>query len=170
MSVIANTTVISNFASVGQIDLLRQLYGTLFISTEVYREVQAGLDEGYRFYESIDNLAHPFAADGWIRLTSITGEEELRVFSKLPSPLPPGKASCIAIARQRDWLILTDDLAARIQAHQLGVRLSGSIGCLVLAVERGLYQLEQANTWLQQMIRQGYRSPVGDLSPLLQSG
>jgi predicted nucleic acid-binding protein len=48
MSVIANTTVISNFASVNQLDLLRWLFGALYISTEVYAEIQAGLEEGYR--------------------------------------------------------------------------------------------------------------------------
>lgn len=50
MSVISNTTVISNFASIGQLDVLRQLFGSLSISTEVYHEIQVGLEEGYRFY------------------------------------------------------------------------------------------------------------------------
>ena len=49
MSVIANTTVISNFASIGQLELLRQLYTKLHISTEVYVEVLDGIDEGYSF-------------------------------------------------------------------------------------------------------------------------
>jgi predicted nucleic acid-binding protein len=45
--------------------------------------------------------------------------------------------------------------------------VSGSIGCLVLAVERGLYSLSQANTWLDQMIQQGYHAPITDLTPLI---
>jgi predicted nucleic acid-binding protein len=36
MSVIANTTVLSTFASISQLDLLHRLYDTLHISTEVY--------------------------------------------------------------------------------------------------------------------------------------
>ena len=36
MRVIVNTTVISNFASIGQLDVLRQLYGSLAMSTDVY--------------------------------------------------------------------------------------------------------------------------------------
>lgn len=31
MSVISNTTVISNFASINQLDLLRRLFGALYI-------------------------------------------------------------------------------------------------------------------------------------------
>ena len=66
MSVISNTTVISNFASIGQLDVLRHLFGSLAISTEVYHEIQVGLEEGYRFYDEIDQLIRPFTHDGWI--------------------------------------------------------------------------------------------------------
>jgi predicted nucleic acid-binding protein len=109
MSVITNTTVISNFASIGQLDVLRRLYGTLAISTEVYDEIQAGLEEGYRFYEGIEQLIAPFAEDGWIELTSMTDEQELHDFHELPARLHRGEASSLAIARQRRWLFLTDD-------------------------------------------------------------
>jgi predicted nucleic acid-binding protein len=49
MRVIVNTTVISNFASIGQLDVLRQLYGSLAMSTDVYDEIQAGLAEAGSF-------------------------------------------------------------------------------------------------------------------------
>ena len=67
-------------------------------------------------------------------------------------------------------MLLTDDLAARKEAERKGIRKSGSVGCLVLAVERGLCTLEQANCWLAGMIQHNYRSPVFDLTPLLKSG
>ena len=54
MSVIVNTTVISNFASIGQLSLLERLYGVLYVSVEVHQEIQLGLEEGYRFY--VDNF------------------------------------------------------------------------------------------------------------------
>lgn len=169
MSVISNTTVISNFASIGQLDLLRQIFGTLYISTEVYKEIQAGLEEGYRFYEGMNQLIHPFAPQGWIFLTSVADEQEIRTFSDLPARLHYGETSSIAIAQHRDWLFLTDDLMARGHAVQSGIRISGSVGCLVLAVERGLCDQEQANGWLQQMMREGYHSPVSDLTALLKT-
>ena len=49
MRVIIKTTVILNFASIGQLDVLRQLYGSLAMSTDAYDEIQEGLEEGYRF-------------------------------------------------------------------------------------------------------------------------
>jgi len=98
---------------------------------------------------------------------SLSHEQELRYFRALPARLHRGEIPSLAIARHRGWLLLTDDRAARMEATRLGVLVSGSLGCLVLAVERHLCSLSQANIWLQEMIRQGYRSPVTDLTPLL---
>jgi predicted nucleic acid-binding protein len=170
MRVIANTTVVSNFASIGQLELLRRLYGEIYISTEVYEEIRAGLEEGYRFYEGIELLIHPFIEQGWIRLTSPSEEQELRLLGELPARLHQGEATSMAIARHRGWLFLTDDRTAREESGRLGIRVSGSIGCLILSIERGLTSLEQANSWLREMIRRGYRSPVTDLTPLVERG
>lgn len=169
MSVISNTTVISNFASIGELDLLRQLYGVLYLPVEVYEEIQVGLEEGYQFYAGIDQLVRPFAEEGWLRLTSMANEQELRLFGELPSRLHRGEGSCLALAHHRDWTLLTDDQAARQEARRLGICLSGTIGCLVLSVERDLCTLERANTLLIEMIQQGYRSPVTDLTPLVKN-
>ena len=77
-----------------------------------------------------------------------------------------GEASSIAIAKARGWLFLSDDLAARTYAASLGIEISGTLGCLALAIERKLAPLEQANHWLRQMAEAGYHSPVADLSEL----
>lgn len=167
MSIIVNTTVISNFASVGQLDILHRLYNRIFISTDVYEEIQMGLSEGYRYYEDVEMLVYPITKDGWIHLTSLEGDEELRLFAQIPTRLHAGEASCIAIASQRNWSFLSDDLAARNLARERGLSVSGTLGCLVLAVERDLCRLEDANRWLQQMIDRGFRSPLNDLSSLL---
>jgi hypothetical protein len=170
VSVIVNTTVLSNFAAIEQLDLLHQLYGTIHIPPEVYQEIRMGLEEGYRFYQGIDRLVHPFVKDGWIRLVGAWAEEELHLLEDLFQRLHQGEAACLAIAHHGDWLLLTDDLAARQEAERLGIRRSGSVGCLVLAVERDLCSLEQANHWLAMMIAHNYRSPVTDLTPLLRQG
>ncbi len=38
------------------------------------------------------------------------------------------------------------------------IRISGSLGCLMLAAERNICTLEQANIYLNEMVNQGYRS------------
>src|SRR5262249_28176023 len=102
-------------------------------------------------------------------LVSLAEEQEFRLLSTLPEGLHRGEAACLAIAHQRGWLLLSDDRAAHAEARRQGVRLSGSIGCLALAVGRGLASIEQADAWLEAMIAQGYRSPITDLASLIRS-
>jgi predicted nucleic acid-binding protein len=52
VSTIANTTVLSNFACIGQLALLCSLYGVLYISAEVYTEAQDELDERVARYHA----------------------------------------------------------------------------------------------------------------------
>jgi predicted nucleic acid-binding protein len=60
MEVIANTTIISNFAAVGQLGLLRDVPGRVFISTEVYAEIQDGLAADSGFYAGIGAACSPW--------------------------------------------------------------------------------------------------------------
>jgi predicted nucleic acid-binding protein len=191
MSVIANTTVVSNFASISQLHLLHQLFGALYISTEVYEEIQSGLEEGYQFYAGIDQMTHPFVHDGWIRLTSMAHEAEIGLYGELPSHLHQGEASCLVIARQRGWLLLTDDRAARDEGIRLGIMVSGSLGCLVQLVtikwpisgchrgglshdlghslggpvERMRMLMPFSNEWFNLGLQLIFRCKVGDFQP-----
>lgn len=167
MSIISNTTVVSNFAAVAQMELLRDIHGEIYISKEVYEEIQAGQAEGYPFYTGIERHVYPFNKTGWIHLTSVAGTDEFRLLGENPAKLGKGESSCLAIARHRDWLFLTDDLDARKQVKRWGVRVSGSIGCLILAIEKGHCSPERANEFLYRMMIEGYRSPVSNLSELL---
>ena len=169
MSVIANTTTISNFACIEQVDVLQQLYESINISVEVYGEIQQGLEEGYQFYAPVEKQIYPFEETGWIKLTNMIDEQEFRLLSELTKRLHLGETSSLAIAHHRDWLFLTDDMAARKEAIKRGIRLSGTLGCLVLATEREICTLGEANYWLNQMIEQDYKSPVNDLTLLLNS-
>jgi predicted nucleic acid-binding protein len=127
MTIIANTTVLSNFASIGEIDFLHRLYRTLYISTHVYEEIQAGLNEGYRFYKGIEKLVYPLSEKGWIHLIGLDTAEEIRLFAEMPKQLHSGEASCLAIAGVRQWLFLSDDATARRIGIRRGVAVSGTI-------------------------------------------
>ncbi len=167
MNVISNTTVLANFSAIAALDNLRDLFGEVFLSTEVYQEVQRGLEEGYSFYSELEEVLHPIQENGWLRLTSLNTEREVLIFSSLPGQLHAGEASCLAIAQQRKWLFLTDDKAARREADKREIAISGSLGCLVMGVERGLWTLDEANKKLGLIIAAGFFSPVRDLAGLV---
>jgi len=167
MSVISNTTVLSNFAAIERIELLQRLFQSLFISLQVHQEIQAGLTDGYGFYRSLESHILSKAEDSWVHLTSLVSDQEISTFLYLPRHLHDGEASSLAIAQSRGWLFLTDDRAARREAKARKVPFSGTLGCLALGVERGMWPLKEANGWLHAMIRQGFYSPMSDLEPLL---
>jgi len=167
MEVIANTTIISNFASVGRLALLRDVVGRVFLSTEVYAEIQDGLATDSDFYAGIEQHIHPFAPDGWLRMTTLEGDEELRLFWELPDALHRGEASCLAVAAHRGWALLTDDSRARKAARNMNVVVSGTLGVLVQAVRRGLLTSDDADALLAEMLAAGYRSPYGSLAQLV---
>ncbi|MFV9505409.1 MAG: hypothetical protein AB4911_12705 [Oscillochloridaceae bacterium umkhey_bin13] len=168
MSVISNTTVIINFAAIAQLELLHQIFGVLYLPTEVYAEIRAGQAEGYSYLDGIEQIIAPLSPDGWLHLTSLHNDAEIRQYGMLPTSLHHGEAACLAIAKQRDWLLLTDDRAARAEARRQQIRLSGSIGCLVLAMTQGIVTLPEANQHLAAMRAQGYHAPIVDLASLLE--
>lgn len=72
MSVISNTTVPANFAAADSLASLKDLFGEVFLSTDVYQEIQRGLEEGYSFYSGIEEVLHPLQDGGWLRLISLS--------------------------------------------------------------------------------------------------
>lgn len=169
MNQLINSTVLSNFAVVRRFDLLRDPHNTLFIPIEIYHEIQEAQAVGYSFYFDFERFLYPFSADGLFQLVTMN-EDELLLFTSLPSKLHRGEAACLCIARNRSWGFLTDDRAARQQANSWNVPISGTLGILTLAVQNGILTLADGNSLLRAMITDAnYRSPVEDLSLLMSS-
>jgi predicted nucleic acid-binding protein len=167
MNSVVNSTVLSNFSAIGQLDLLHAVMGRLYLPIEIYDEIIAGQLAGYAFYDGIERHIVPLSATGWLELITLSAEE-LQLISSLPARLHRGEGACLCIARQRGWGFLTDDRAARQQAFEWGIPVSGTLGVLLLAVEDGRVTVDEGNALLRSMVQQArYHSPVTDLSVLL---
>ena len=167
MNTLVNTTVLSNFASIQRLDLLRQTVGPLHLPVQVYDELVAGQMAGYAFYDGIEQQIVPFAADGWLHLVTMTADE-LSLFASLPLYLHPAERTCLSIARERGWGFLSDDRAARQQALSWNIPVSGTIGVLLLAIRDGRLTLGHGNALLREMVvRAHYRTPTMDLGEIL---
>ncbi len=75
-----------------------------------------------------------------------------------------GEASCIASARKRDWIVATDDRAARKQCLALNVAVTGTIGILKASVRDNSLSSEQADKTLAAMVKAGFYSPVKSIT------
>ena len=151
MLLIADTTVISNFAYANRLDLLMDT------GTCTTLEVMDELEEikSRRFFQ-ID------FSDHFIEVLRMD-EAEMDTFIRLSHKFGRGEASCLAIALHRNASILTDDLDARRFAQQGSIAVSGSIGILVKAIDRSQLSREQGNHLLHLMIEKGFYSPVETL-------
>jgi uncharacterized protein len=166
MHFISNTTLISNFAGIGKLDLLRLCFTSLYIPDQVYAEIQDGRMQGYDFYDNIEKVIFPFASSGWLQLTSLQTPEEFTLFGRLLGNLHHGEAACLAIASNRKWVFLSDDGVARKSAAKLNLSVSGTLGALLALVKRQQITIEMADEVLYQMIQKGYYSPVQSVADI----
>jgi predicted nucleic acid-binding protein len=156
MLLIADTTVISNFAHANRLDLLRDI-GNTCTTVEVMNELQAAKRRDVLHIDFSDILIEIIRMD----------KDELDTFTRLSSKFGRGEASCLAIALHRNASILTDDLDARRFAPQGSISVSGTIGILVKAIDRGQLSREHGNHLLHLMIANGFYSPVESLDQFL---
>lgn len=164
MAIVVDNTVLSNFALVSRLDLLRDVCGQVHVTHEVQEEAMRGLEEGYAFLkQAVEEIRA--AEDAWLRLIGYSADEELR-FRLHSSSFGYGEASCLAIAECRGWLVLTDDRAARQTLKRNGCRFSGTLGVLKQAMAKGIISIDEGNRLLHRMIQAGYRSPTRDLADI----
>jgi predicted nucleic acid-binding protein len=152
---VVDTTVCSNFAQAGEAKLVQTAFPVVGSPRAVLDEIATGHDLGY-----LPAVDWSFLED--LKLT----EKEASRARELEATLGAGEAACIAIAEERDGLLLTDDRAARKAARAAGVRLSGTLGVLARLVDAGRLTIAEADELLGAMLRAGYRSPVSSLTDL----
>lgn len=144
MSVISNTSPISNLAAIGQLDLLQQLYGSIIIPVAVYQELlNAGTTHpGVLAVQILD----------WIEIQPVTNMEQLLT---LQTHLDPGESEAIALALElnADRLII-DERRGRNEAIRAGLRVTGLLGLLLAAKQQDFIPLVQPI--LDDLIAQGF--------------
>ncbi len=125
--VVADTTPIIALALIGQLELLRQLYGTVKIPPAVEAEVLAGGPRSVGVAE--------LQSSKWIQTTSLQDPQR----ADLLSDLDRGEAEVIALAQELNAdLVIIDERLGRRHAKRLGLKLTGTLGVLLKAKEREL--------------------------------
>jgi predicted nucleic acid-binding protein len=165
---IFDTTVLSNLAVVGRMDLLEKRYRTVgFTTVEVSDELRRGLQAGYGYLENVLQQIQSISPGGWLRIAAPESPAEHQLRGEFDLLLDPGEASCLALAISRGLILVTDDLAARQLAQERGVPLTGTVGILLALVRDGALSLTEANGILAEMVEWRYRSPVDRLDELI---
>ncbi len=129
MLVVSNASPICNLAIIGRLDLLRARFEKIWIPTAVEAELSRlshsdallEIKEAYRL--------------GWIAVRSTTDNATIRL---LAASLDRGEAEAIALAVEMsaDWIIL-DETDGRSAASRVGLSVTGILGILLGAKQRG---------------------------------
>jgi predicted nucleic acid-binding protein len=120
MTAISNSTPLIVLAKINRLDLLKDYFGEIYIPEEVYDEV---VRRG-------GNLA------GSSEVASCTVET-------LSLSLDKGEAEAIVLSKEKDSLLIIDDGAGRKTAELLGVKITGTVGVLLLASMDGRLNLRK---------------------------
>ena len=129
MIVVSDTSPITNLAAVGQLDLLRQIYGRVIIPEAVFQELTAvGGHHPGAVAQQLD----------WIETRSVSNRLLVNV---LRVDFDDGEAEAIALAQEMAAdLLLIDEHLGRAVATRLGIRIIGLLGVLIEAKHRAMIQ------------------------------
>ncbi len=148
MIVISDTTPLIGLSMISRFDLLKTLFREIFIPSAVYNEIVVkGLG---RF--GVDEVVKA-VADGWMQVANVTSDP---LVTTLKVDLDEGEAEAIALALAKNAdLLLLDERKARAKAKALGLEVTGTIGILLLAREKGISIDLQSE--LKQLQNNGFR-------------
>ena len=125
MIVFCNTTPLLALSSIGQLDLLRQVFGTVNVAKSVADECS----EGGRI------VVPELSTVDWIQLQPDGDTTSLPVLFELDR----GEKQTLLLAmRQKAGLVLMDERLGRRMAEYLGLQVTGTLGILLKAKATGL--------------------------------
>lgn len=144
---IADTSALSYLFRADALDLLRLLFGTILVPTDVEAELRVGSEQGY-------SLPDPLAYS-WMNL---------RDASPPPPRLPKlgrGESAVIGLAVELSAkgtavTVILDDKPARRAAETLGIHCIGTLSVIARAKQLG--HIPAARPVIEKMINLGFRA------------
>ena len=133
-NIISNTSCLIVLDNIGMLDVLKELYGKVFITEEVSKE----------FGKTVPD---------WIEVRRVSDNKYLKLMKNF---VDLGEASTIALAVETDDIvIILDDLKARKLAQKLNLKITGTIGVLIKARKRNIITSTQEG--LNKLRNEGFR-------------
>lgn len=146
--VIADASCLIALTNIEALNLLKELYSEIYITSEIAIEFGENLPQ-------------------WIKIVAVKNTKYQQILDLL---LDKGEASAIAMAMEySNVLLILDDLKGRKEAQRLGFRITGTLGLLFKAKTLGL--IEKITPYIKKLKEKGFRiSPKIEEDILRQSG
>jgi len=146
MKIVSNTGPMIGLAKIGLLLILDQLSSEVLIPPMVHKELMGKIGEEF---EQIDKALKEF-----VRVTDFDPTDPIT--ENAVSSLDEGEKQVLGLASSLggDVLLLMDDRAGREAAVRMNIPVSGVVGVLLFAKERGL--LEKITPFLEELRSKGY--------------
>ena len=147
MIVISDTTPLISLLKIGRLDLLERLFEQVYIPSAVFNELTA--DERFRLEaEQIKNKQY-------IIIKCVNNSESVSIL-KRATGLDQGESEAIVLSDEmKADLILMDEAKGRTVSAQLGIRIMGTIGVLIIAYEEGFLSSSEVRECVEGLKRAG---------------
>jgi hypothetical protein len=121
--IVSNSTPLIALSKIGKLELLREYFGEIHIPKEVYNEV---VTRGEKLFGAVE-----VKNAEWITVEEVGNKIAV---DSLRDHIDQGEAEAIILAKERNAkLLLIDDAEGRQIAERLGLKITGTIGILLLA-------------------------------------
>ena len=114
-TVVSDSTCLIGLERVGELEILPALFDSVLVPPEVMREFDRNFE--------------------WLKVENLTGN---LLAAALQMVVDAGEAEAIALASEKNCLLISDDKQARAAAKRLGVNTIGTIGVLIRAKQSGI--------------------------------
>lgn len=150
MIVVSDTTAISNLIRIGEVDLLRILYGEIWIPKAVYEELLILKDLGINVLEVLKY--------DYFKIVEVNNDILIK---ELMIDLDKGEAEAIALAIEKKVeYLLIDELKGRKIASEKSIKIIGKLGILIKAKQEKLIEsvkekmddLRSIGFWISQSL------------------
>ena len=150
--IIADAGPLIVLSRIGQLSLLRRVYGEVWITETVHAEIIGGRNK-IRFLGQDDLI---LALSQWLHVTSI----DMDGWQARNPGVDAGEASSICLAeRHPNSLLILDDRNGRREAHNRGIRTVGVLSVILRAKQVGL--ISAGLPVAQALVAQGYFVSAG---------
>ena len=158
--VVVNTTPLIALSHVGQLDILKKLYGEIIIPKAVYRELSVKIESACK--KAVDRSLE------WIRVENIKNQMAKTMYK---TQLHDGEVEVMILSKEiAADVVIIDDANAKKHAKYLGLPVTGTLGVLIKAKREGLinelkpilYQMTENGIYISQSLIELCLKQVGE--------